>query len=219
MSENTNTPAPTPSSFKRWRRPVILVFTVTILALCSPFVYMDGVNKGNTVLTLLGQIGMAVSILTLFVLPFLPKRFGFRLYDFLAILIALIFAAVQAPGMQRTPSPEQEAAQSAVSEKEVVLLVEQLQKCASEQGTQTLADFFLTSLDNAEVTLSQNNDKGTVYEVKKGKYLLKLVILPTENAGKTGFTFTALAAPDADMKSFFVDKNGETIPLTTKMPL
>lgn len=221
MSENTNTPAPAPSrsSFTRWRRPVILVFAVTTLAICSPFVYIDGVNKGSTTLTLLGQIGIAVSILTLFVLPFLPKRFGFRLYDFLAILIALIFAAVQAPNMQRTPPPEQGEAQAAISEVEVVRLAEQLQKYASEQGTQTLADFFLTSLDQAEVTLSQSDQKGSVYEAKKGKYLIKLVILPAENAGKTGFTFTALAAPDVDMKSFFLDKNGETIPLNAKMPI
>ena len=216
MSENTNTPAPNPSSFGAWQRPIILVFAVTILALCSPFVYMDGINKGNTVLILLGQIGVAVSILTLFVLPFLPKRFGFRLYDFLAILIALIFAAVQAPGMQRTPPPEQ---QDITGEAEVLLMVKQLNKHVSEKGAETLADFFLTSLGQAEVTLRKNDNKSTIYEAKKGKSLLNLVILPPEDAGKTGFTFTALAAPDTDMKSFFVDKNGETIPITTKIPM
>lgn len=221
MSENTNTPAPAPSrsSFGRWRRPVILVFAVTILAICSPFVYIDGVNKGSTMLTLLGQIGVAVSILTLFVLPFLPKRFGFRLYDFLAILIALIFAAVQAPNMLRTPAPEQGEAQVAISEAEVMHLAENLQKYASEKGTETLADFFMNSLSQAQVTLSQDKEKGFVYEAKKGKYLIKLVMLPAEKAGKTGFTLTALAAPDTDMKSFFIDKNGEMITLNTKMPM
>jgi len=133
--------------------------------------------------------------------------------------MALIFAAVQAPNMQRTPPPENEEAQATISEKEVVHLAEQLQRHASEQDLQTLADFFLNSLGQAEVTLSQDDEKGTAYEAKKGKYLLKLVILPAENAGKTGFTFTALAAPDADMKSFFINKNGETLPLNTKMPL
>ena len=221
MTDNTpnSTPSPTPSSFGAFRRPLILVFAVTILAISSPFVYMDGINKESAVLTVLGQIGVAVSILTLFVLPFLPKRFGFRLYDFLAILVALIFAAIQAPNMLRTPPPEQEEAQTTISEKEVDRLVEQLQKYASEQGTDDLADFFLASLGQAQVTLSQDNEKGTSYEAKKGKYLLKLVILPAENAGTQGFTFTALAAPNVDMKSFFIDKNGETIPLNAKMPL
>lgn len=170
-------------------------------------------------LTLLGQIGVAVSILTLFVLPFLPKRFGFRLYDFLAILIALIFAAVQAPNMLRTPAPEQGEAQVAISEAEVMHLAENLQKYASEKGTETLADFFMNSLSQAQVTLSQDKEKGFVYEAKKGKYLIKLVMLPAEKAGKTGFTLTALAAPDTDMKSFFIDKNGEMITLNTKMPM
>jgi hypothetical protein len=221
VNNDTPTPIPAanPSSFGAWRRPLILVFAVTILAISSPFVYIDGVNKESTILTVLGQIGIAVSILTLFVLPFLPKRFGFRLYDFLAILIALIFAAIQAPGMQRTPSPEQDEPQTTISEEEVVRLANQLQQYATEQGPQTLADFFLNSLGQAEVTLSKDTEKGTTYEAKKGKYLLKLVILPVENAGTQGFTFTALAAPNVDMKSFFIDKNGENIPLNAKMPL
>lgn len=221
MSDETPTPMPAanPSSFGAWRRPLILVFAVTILAISSPFVYMDGINKESAILTVLGQIGVAASILTLFVLPFLPKRFGFRLYDFLAILIALIFAAIQAPNTLRTPPPEQEEPQATISEKEVDRLVQDLQKHALEQGTDNLADFFLASLGQAQVTLSQDNEKGTSYEAKKGKYLLKLVLLPPEDAGKTGFTFTALAAPNVDMKSFFIDKNGETIPLNAKMPM
>jgi len=221
VTHDLQSPAPTPgpSAFPRWRRPFFFVFAVTMLGLCSPFVYVDGINKGSSGLALLGQVGVGVSILTLFVLPFLPKRFGFRLYDFLAILMALIFAAVQAPNMQRTPAPEQGDAQAVISEAEVMYLVENLQKYASERGTDTLADFFMNSLGQAQVILSQDKEKGFVYEAKKGKYLLKLVILPAENAGKTGFTLTALAAPDVDMKSFFIDKNGEMITLNTKIPM
>lgn len=214
MSENSNPPTPPTrhSSFGAWRRPVILVLAITVLAVSSPFLYMDGVNKESFLLTSLGQLGIAVSLIFLFVLPFLPKRFGFRLYDFLAILIALIFAAVQAPNMLRKMPQETEETQTTITEDDATHLAEQLRKFASEKGTETLPAFFLQQLENTgEVTvkLRQEDQEGMIYEASIGKYLFKLVILSPEKAGKTGFTFTALAAPDVAMKSFFVDNNGK----------
>ena len=223
MSNNTNTPTPPAghSSFGTWRRPVILVLAVTVLAISSPFLYMDGVNKENFWITALGQLGIAISVLFLFVLPFLPKRFGFRLYDFLAILLALLFAAFQAPNtLQKAPPEGNEAI--TINEDDARRLAEQLQEYASEQGTETLPAYFLDQLEylgEATVEIRQQEAEGTIYEANTDKYLFKLMILLPENAGKTGFTFTALAAPSVDMKSFFIDKNGETISLNTNLPI
>ena len=187
------------------RHALIVTFALTLLALSSPFVYVDGLNNANRFLLYLGQIGIAVSILSIFVLPFLPKRFGFRLYDFTAILMALIFAGIQAPNFLRDPADEQKG----YNEGDAIALAEELQEYARTEKGDTLPDFFLEKLGEAAIEIRKDKDENTSYQLHKGKYEFKLILLPKTTPDETGFTLTALAAPDADMRSFFMDKNGK----------
>jgi len=154
------------------RRPFVLLFLLLLLALFSPFAFVSGLASENIAVKVVGSVGVISSALAGLSIPFAPRRYGFRVYDSLAILIILILGAVKAPDILRAAPLE-----GYNEEKQAFALTEELLQHAREHGVDALPSFLASKFGNACLAAESPRAGERSYQARTERYDYTLVIL------------------------------------------